>query len=320
MDSNKKIQIIYHGGMFGNLIRFVLDRSLPDTKLKNVVDPFTKEKNVHQPFEYNPIFSNSHQVNIEDFKSLKEKNYPWLDIDTRRPDPNARKIIVSFDEKDEIFAHRCSFYRSPWIKNNISNTDAIVFSADKKFVEETFNQTSPSTMIAKELKKIEFHSSNHIWIKEYKKLLNKKDYYYFNIRSLLDSKILEEEIVKISIFFNLQLVPDTSWLEFIVEKLQNITPVNTIDRCNNVYTAIMREKNIDCADLDIIEQAWIETQLEKNYNNLLFPYGTSWFKNTDQINEFLNTYPSYLKHMNPRLSWYNGIKNPFYLTGKINDQ
>ena len=302
--------------MFGNLIRFVLDRSLPDSRLKNVIDPFTKEKNVHQRFEYNAIFSNSHQVNFEDYKFLKE-NYPWIERDTKRPDPDARKIVVSFDRKDEIFAHRCGFYRNPQIEENISNTNAIVYNADKKFVEETFNQTSPSTMIAKELKKIEFHDSNNIWIKEYEKLLNKKDFYYFNIRNLLDSKTLEEEIVKISNFFNLQLIPDTPWLKFIVGKVQKITPVDTIDRCNDVYTAIMKKQNMDCADLDIIEQAWIETQLEKNHDNLLFPYGTSWFKNTDQINEFLNTYPSYLKHMNPRLPWYNDIKNPFYLAGKI---
>jgi hypothetical protein len=318
MDPNKKIQIIYHAGMFGYLIRFILDRSLLDSKLKNIIDPFTKEKNVHQPFEYNAIFSNSHQVNLEDFKFLKER-YPWIESDTRRPDPDARKIIVSFDEKDEIFAHRCNFYRSPWIEENISNTDAIIYVANKKFVEETFNQTTPSTMIAKELKKIEFHNSNQIWMNEYKKFLNKKDYYYFNIRNLLDSKTLEEEIVKISSFFNLQLIPDTTWLKFIVEKVLKIFPVATIDRCNDVYSSIVNKQNVDCADLDIIEQAWIETQLEKNYDSLLFPYGTSWFKNTDQINEFLNTYPSYLKHMNPRLPWYNGIKNPFYLTGKVDE-
>ena len=36
---------------------------------------------------------------------------------------------------------------------------------------------------------------------------------------------------------------------------------------------------------------------------------TSW--------DFLSTYPKYLRHMNPRLPWYNNLKNPFYLTGKI---
>ena len=64
-------------------------------------------------------------------------------------------------------------------------------------------------------------------------------------------------------------------------------------------------------------QAWIEVLLEKEHDSVLFPFGTNWFSTTKQINEFLDRYPSYLKHMNPRLPWYNNIKNPFYLTGKI---
>lgn len=316
MDEEKNIQIIYHPGMFGNLIRFILDRSLIDTKLKNIDDPFTKEENLHQQYEYNRKFSNSHQVNIEQFAFLLEK-YPWLKEDKRRPDPSAQKIIILFDPRDEVFAYRCTFYRCPWINDKISNLDAIIYKKDTKFLKESFNQTSPNLMMAKELMKIDFHSVENIWLKEYKKYLNKDNFYYFNIRNLLDNKKIEEEIINISNFFNIHLTPDIPWLKNIVEKVKTIAPFDSIDRCNNVYNAIINKQNIDCSTLDIIEQAWIETQLEKNYDCIIFPYGTSWFNNTDQINQFLNTYPSYLKHMNPRLPWYNDIKNPYYLTGKI---
>ena len=89
-------------------------------------------------------------------------------------------------------------------------------------------------------------------------------------------------------------------------------PISTRYRAKNVLKAIKENTNIECNELDIIEQAWIEVILEKQHDSIIFPYGTNWFKNTNQINEFLNTYPSYLKHMNPRLPWYNNIKNPFY--------
>ena len=42
----EKIQIIYPGGMFGNLLRFLLDRSLPDSKLKTITNPFTEQNNL----------------------------------------------------------------------------------------------------------------------------------------------------------------------------------------------------------------------------------------------------------------------------------
>ena len=81
----------------------------------------------------------------------------------------------------------------------------------------------------------------------------------------------------------------------------------------------VHKKLLTLENLDIIEQAWIETMLEKQYDNIIFPYGNNWFKNTKQIIDFLETYPTYLKHMNPRLPWYNNIKNPFYLTGQIDE-
>ncbi len=50
---------------------------------------------------------------------------------------------------------------------------------------------------------------------------------------------------------------------------------------------------------------------------VLFSIRNELVADTDSIREFLDTYPTYLKHMNPRLPWYNNMKNPFYLTGKI---
>jgi hypothetical protein len=93
--------------------------------------------------------------------------------------------------------------------------------------------------------------------------------------------------------------------------------VVTKDRAHQVLDAIESKNNMECNELDIIEQAYIEAELEKIHDCVIFPYGVNWFKDTDQINEFIDTYPTYLKHMNPRLPWYNNIKNPFYLKGKI---
>ena len=83
-----KIQIIYHGGMFGNLFRFLLDRSLPTSKLKTktTLDIFTKENNLHQRFEWSDKFSNCHQLSFKDYPYLLER-YPKKKKDTRQPDP-----------------------------------------------------------------------------------------------------------------------------------------------------------------------------------------------------------------------------------------
>jgi hypothetical protein len=317
----EKIQILYCPGMFGNLFRFLLDRSLPNSKLKTrtITDIFNKESNLHQPYEWSNKFSNSHQVSFTNYPHLLER-YPELnkEKDTRQPDPDAEKILITFEDADEIFANRCVYYRNPLLLNNVKNKiEEIILLADQKFVIESFNNACSSKMVAKEIKKIEFHAQEHIWMKEYRRHKQDTSIYQFDVRHLFDPNTLGEELYKISKQFNLKLEIDNNFLINIIDKIINIEPVPTIDRCNQVLEAINNRKNINCEDLDIIEQAWIEVLLEKKHDSLLFPFGTNWFSNTDQINEFIDRYPSYLKHMNPRLPWYNNIKNPFYLTGKI---
>jgi hypothetical protein len=305
--------------MFGNLFRFLLDRSLPSSKLKTKTptDIFTKENNLHKPFEWSDKFSTSHQVSFKDYPHLLEK-YPELKKDVRQPDPVAEKILITFDDTDEIFAHRCCYYRVPLLSNIAKNKiEEIILFAEQKFVIKSFNSNHSSKMVAKELKKIEFHANENLYTKEYKKFIIDPSIYKFNIRHLFNKDILGKELCKISKHFDLKLEIDENFLENIVNKIILLEPVPTIDRCHGVIEAINRKKNIACEDLDILEQAWIEVLLEKKNDSLLFPFGTNWFSNTDQINEFIDRYPSYLKHMNPLLPWYNKIKNPFYLTGKI---
>ena len=111
--------------------------------------------------------------------------------------------------------------------------------------------------------------------------------------------------------------PTNNLLKRTIEKYPYPAPTSNQRSDGLQNTESGNKENIDCSQLDILEQAWIEVVLEKQHDSLIFPYGTNWFENTNQINEFIETYPSYLKHMNPRLPWYNGIKNPYYLKDKI---
>jgi hypothetical protein len=134
---------------------------------------------------------------------------------------------------------------------------------------------------------------------------------------MLDENKLCNQLQDVSDKFSLALDIDPVVIRNVVERVKSLHVVQTKDRVNNIMDAIQNQNNIKCGGLDIVEQAFIETELEKIHDSLLFPYGTNWFSDTAQINEFINTYPSYLKHMNPRLPWYNNIKNPYHVKNKI---
>jgi hypothetical protein len=135
--------------------------------------------------------------------------------------------------------------------------------------------------------------------------------------SLWNNESLTNEFSKISEKYNLNLNINAKVINNVVEKIKDTHVVKTKDRANQILRAIDSKINLECKDLDIIEQAYVEVELEKKHDSVLFPYGSNWFDDTDQINEFLSTYPTYLKHMNPRLRWYKNIRNPFYLSGQI---
>tara|TARA_Y100000592_G_C5331872_1_gene249894 strand:- start:210 stop:623 length:414 start_codon:yes stop_codon:yes gene_type:complete len=124
---------------------------------------------------------------------------------------------------------------------------------------------------------------------------------------------LESVAVQLGIDFEI----DSQVITNVVEKIKNSHVVQTKDRAIKILNAISTNTEMSCHNLDIVEQAFIESELEKIHDCVLFPYGVNWFENTSDINNFIETYPKYLKHMNPRLPWYNNIRNPYYLKGKI---
>ncbi len=93
MNSNKKIVIAYHPGMYGGLLRWLLDRFSPDCKFKHINNPWDQHHRVHGVFEYNNKFTRA-------------------DLNVKVPSDNSTdKIVINFNLSDLLFAERCTFYR-----------------------------------------------------------------------------------------------------------------------------------------------------------------------------------------------------------------
>ncbi len=302
----KPIQVIYAPGTFGNCVRWMLDRFTEGTKFADFDSPWDDGNRAHgfKTEDFSKKFARGHQISGR-----------W-----GSPDPNMDKIVLRLKPKDLLFAERCAFHRGEGNETEKGRYTNIIKLADATFVKETFGDVISDKSVAKELFKIQFHDiRKHTWWNSMNMFSTDKNYHHFDVYSLLDQNLLTVELTKVSKRYNLNLKIDEKVVHNVVEKIKKSYPVVTRNRAYQVLDAINSKNNVDCNDLDILEQAFIEVELEKMHDCIIFPYGVNWFKDTDQINQFLKTYPNYLKHMNPRLPWYNNLKNPFYLTGKIDE-
>ena len=289
--------------MFGNLLRWLLDRFSPECRFKHLNDPWDNDHRVHGKWERNTQFIRGHQTDGREDS----------------PNPSADKIVINFPYDHLLFAERCGFYRNPGCETEEGRYKMIIDNADAKLLG-LFNIDKDKSYkaVAKELYKIQLHDhKNNVWWNNIIKFMSDSAHYQFTADALWNKELFVQQLENISDRFSLNLEINETIIDNVVKKISETYPVKTKNRAKEVLESIQNKEFMECGELDIMEQAWIEVILEKQHDSVLFPYGCNWFENTDQINEFLDTYPSYLKHMNPRLPWYNGIKNPFYLTGKI---
>jgi hypothetical protein len=300
----ERIQVIFYPGTFGNTLRWLLDRFSPISNFKNFDSPWDKDMRAHgfKKEDFNKKFPGGHESDI------------------RWGFPDADKIVLSFEKNEIVFADRCDYYRSPKHETEESRHAAIINLANSTLKECFGKENTASKAVAKELYKIDYHHGLNEWWRRIFEFIDNKENFQFPLDSMWNKKKLTEELGKVSDRFHLNLEIEERVIDNVVNVIENMSVVKTKDRVKDVLEAIQNKILIDCGDLDIVEQAFIEATLEKKYDSILFPYGYNWFKDTNQINEFIDTYPSYLKHMNPRLPWYNGIKNPYYLTGKIKNE
>lgn len=301
MEQVTPIEIVYSPGTWGNCLRWLLDKFSGNPNFKDMQDPWDNDDRVHGfKSKYSDRFSRAHQ---EPYRGLKQ-------------DPNTRKIIIEYAPTQLLFVERLAFYRTNEKQDH--GVKNLIKHFPKDFLRESFGERYISRSVAKELCKIQFHDgAKHQWWNSMMTIMSDPDECKFNIEAFWNKDMMIDELEKISQCHNLNLAIEHDVVDGITAHIGKNHVVTTRTRAHHVLDAVKHNKSIDCNDLDIIEQAYIEVVLEKQNDCVIFPFGTNWFSNTSQITDFITCFPGYLKHMNPRLPWYNGQKNPFYLTGQI---
>ena len=121
---------------------------------------------------------------------------------------------------------------------------------------------------------------------------------------------------QISDAFNLDLVLNADAVNLHKVFLSKRANHNTWNRVYAVIEAIKNKEKMDCSDLDLVEQGYLSSWIEKNYDFIQTPLTRNFFSDTDEILEYVKYYPNHYKAMNPNLPKFNNIDNPFHLWAK----
>ena len=65
--------------------------------------------------------------------------------------------------------------------------------------------------------------------------------------------------------------------------------------------------------LNVCTEAFIYAEIEKRNKFIQTPFMNKFFRDADEIKQYIEYYPNHYKAMNPNMPVVNGYKNPYYI-------
>lgn len=318
IDPNAKLlNIVFQGGTFGNFLKFFLDKfsKLTPDITKN---PFTPTGTSHNTKEikfsnliqrYHPSFVNQNQ---------NETNLPLC-------------VIMPNTEKDFLYLKTSQWFRAADLKKVPDD----LWQNKISFLEEHFRESLNSIkslyhiskdyipkFIIRDWYKLEFSERledtfNYRWFDIFKKLpfFKKQKTYFLPLESFFSFNLFITNLKLLDSYFNLELdFKRISEMEDIFAEPYNLDQYR--QQANLVFEIIQNlssNENITIPKLDVCHEAFICAYIEKTYPFVTTPLSNYFFKDTQEIRDFVGSYPEHYKVMNPILPKFNGKDNPFYL-------
>ena len=323
-----KLQIIFMAGTFGNFLKFFLEKfSTLSPDLAG--DPFTDTGTSHTPdlrrdVKWSGTFHKAHL-------------HEWYDEnlqDGREQVPIC--AILPSSSKDYLYLKKAHWYRagdsqiSPdWLwQKPIGEMPTELKPICEQILslyqvkEKAFYSWIPK-FIVRDFYKKEFlapldQTENFLFVKQFRsdKLFKDHETIFIDLEAFFRWETFQENIKKLDENFGLQI--DWSRSSEMQKLFQKGYDLDTIrQECNLAQEALNDPKaDLPLNDLDVSVEAYIYAEMEKKNDFVQMPLTNRFFRDTAEMNQFIEFYPNHYKAMNPNMPKFNGIANPFYLDHK----
>ena len=318
-DQNAKLlNIVFAGGTFGNFLKYFLERF--SNKTPDIAgDPFTDT-------------GTAHALNDEQFSGLIQKYHATFINDNEGNRGLPVCLITPSTKKHFLYLKKAQWFRaedhkiSPddlWKKAVGEMPESIIDHAKEIIklydIKDTAHFTWIPKFIIRDWYKLEFlqdlkDTYNYHWFDTFKKhpFFEEQRVFNLDLETFFDWQTFIENIAELNDVFSLDLDFDRmAEMKQIFEKGLALDQIRM--ECNLAEDVLEQGLDRQLKDLDVATEAYIYAEVEKKNDFIQMPLTNRFFRDTAEIDQFLEHYPNHYKAMNPNMPQFEGNPNPFYL-------
>ena len=318
-DRNAKLlNIVFRGGTFGNFLRYFLEKFSKRTPEIDE-EPFTD-------------IGTSHTISNTKFSGMIQRYHTSFINDNEGESDLPICIITPSTKKHHLYLKKAQWFRggdfkiSPddlW-KKAVGEMPELIKSHAMDIIKlynikETAHFSWIPKFIVRDWYKLEFlepieDTQNHQWFKAFKKheFFDQQRVFELDLETFFDWDSFIKNIRELDNFFGLDL--DYGCHDNMKTLFDKGLELDKIRKeCNLVESVLEHKEDEPLNDLDVSTEGFIYAEMEKANDFIQMPLTNRFFRDTGEMEQFIEHYPEHYKAMNPNMPKFNGIPNPYHL-------
>ena len=318
-DQNSKLlNIVFQTGTFGNFLRYFLERFSTKTPIIKE-NPFTE-------------IGTSHNLKHNNFSGLIQTYHHFFIKENEGNTNLPICLITTSTEKHHLYLKKAHWFRvgdhkiSPddlWSKAVGDMPERLKEYAREIIklydIKDTAHFTWIPKFIVRDWYKLEFlqdlkDTYDYQWAKAFEnhEFFNDQKVFRLDLETFFNWDTFLKNIAGLNDMFDLALDFDRlTEMKGIFDQGLSLDIIR--QECNLAGDVLTNDSDSALNDLDVATEAFIYAEMEKAHDFTQMPLTNRFFRDAEEMHQFVEHYPDHYKAMNPNMPKFNGILNPYYL-------
>jgi hypothetical protein len=312
----KLLNIVFAPGCFGNFLRYFVERfsaKTPDMEQ----NPFTE-------------LGTSHKIQTKDFCGLVQRYHQTFINDNQGETELPVCLITPSTKKHYLYLKKAHWFRAGDSMNSPDDLWKKAVGEMKGGVKEAaesiiklYGIKEPAhfswlpKFIVRDWYKLEFlerleDTYNYHWFKKFQthEFFKKQKTFILNLETFFKWEIFIENMIELDAVFDLDLDFNRQLeMKQIFDRGLGLDQIRL--ECNLAQDVLEKETDHQLGNLDVATEAYIYAHYERQFPDIQMPLTNRFFRDTEEIKQFLGHFPNWYRRPNPNLGQKSSISSDF---------